>query len=75
MSKLQLVLIQGTKQRIEDEKHQSYLIYLWNRMIKDYLDRKDVRAALVLKLGDKAPPERLWDNGSPFRIPDPICFK
>lgn len=75
MPKPKLILIQGTKQRIEDEKHQSYLIYLWNRMIKDYLDRKDARAALVLKLGDKAPPERLWDNDSLFRIPDPICFK
>lgn len=71
MPRPQLVLIQGTKQRIEDEKHQRYLIYLWNRMIKDYLDRKDARAAL----GDKAPPESLWDNDSPFRIPDPICFK
>ena len=71
MPRPQLILIQGTKQRIEDEKYQRYLIYLWNRMIKDYLDRKDARAAL----GDKAPPERLWDNDSPFRIPDPICFK
>lgn len=71
MGKTQLILIQGTKQRLEDEKKEIALRIIWNSIIKDFLDRRDTRWAL----GDKAPPERL--NSALLRVPEIhlCCFK
>lgn len=71
MPKPQLILIQGTKPRIEAEKQDAELRALWNRMIKDFLDKRDARLAL----GDKAPPERL--NAAILQVPEIhlCCFK
>lgn len=71
MAKPKLILIQGMKDQIKEENYQRELKVLWNRIIKDFLDRRDVRIAL----GDKAPPERL--RSAVLRVPEIklCCFK